>query len=310
MVKSDNRNVYVSMVTPMIEYYDKAVTNNKQSVNALRRYKYSDYIQVNQMLLGKPVMEFSLYEILSELQRQTNQADQTKSNRSDRGSKKDLSIYDIHDHLTNMYQKELTSLVSVVKTLDKIIIGAPKTPFDVVVFRGIKTDIYDDFVCKDGEFYWTSPTYLSTSFSENVSNSFKSRHGIMMKLSLPNDSHGIFLPWSIPLKGSIGDSLVDSEYELLLPRGSTFFVESIEYIKSDSHKISSKYRNIPCEKKYPLITKVYNMRLISQPSLADLKRDYARMTKNVEVKLESWDLKEINIDMSKKKSPKTLQKSL
>jgi hypothetical protein len=301
MVKRDNRNVYVSMVAPMIEYYDKSVTNNKQFVNALRRYKYSDYIQVNQMLLGKPVMEFSLYDILSELQGQTSQTD-------GKGSKKDLSINDIRDHLTNMYQKELTSLVSVVKTLDKIIIGAPKTPVDVVVFRGIQTDIYDDFVCKDGEFYWTSPTYLSTSFSENVSDSFKSRHGIMMKISLPRDSHGIFLPWSIPLKGSIGDASVDSEYELLLPRGSTFFVESIEYIKSDSHKISSKYRNIPCEKKYPLITKVYKMRLISQPSLADLKRDYVRMTKNVEVKLESWDLKEINIDMSKKKSPKTLQK--
>jgi hypothetical protein len=198
-----------------------------------------------------------------------------------------------------MYQKELASLISTIKILDKIITNAPKIPVDILVFRGIKTDIYDDFVCKDGEFYWTSPTYLSTSFSEAVSNSFKSRYGIMMIISLPQDTHGIFLPWNIPLKGSIGDTMIDDEYELLLPRKSKFLVESIEYIKSDTYKVSSKYRNIPCEKKYPLITKVYKMRLLSQPSLAELKQDYVRMNKNVEVELKSWDLKTIRLDTSK-----------
>lgn len=285
MVKRSNRNAYVSMAEPMIEYYDTHVTNDKKAVKALKRYKFHDYTSINQLLLGNPHMEFSLDDILFEIQ-DMKKDDNTKSH---------LSVRDVHQHLASIYQKQLVSLVDTIKTIDKLILNAPALTESVTVYRGIQTDIYDDLVCRDKTFYWTSPAYMSTSFSKNVSESFKSRHGIMFIVSLPIETRGLFLPWDIPVKGSIGNSSIDNEYELLLPRGSEFLIESIDFVKSDSYKVSSKYKNIPCEKKYPLYTKVYKMRLVSQPSLADLKRDYNRMVKNVQVQLEPWDFKSIEV---------------
>lgn len=285
MVKKSNHNVYVNMAEAMIEYYDTHVTKDKKAVKALKRYKFHDYTSINQLLLGKPSMEFSLNDILFDIQ----------DIKQDDNKKSQLSVSDVHQHLVSIYQKQLVSLVDTIKTIDKLILDAPALTENVTVYRGIRTDIYDDLVCRDKLFYWTSPAYMSTSFAKDVSESFKSRHGIMFIVSLPVETRGLFLPWEIPLKGSLGNSSIDNEYEFLLPRGSEFLIESIDYVKSDSYKVSSKYKNIPCEKKYPLYTKVYKMRLVSQPSLADLKRDYNRLTKGVEVQLKPWDFEYIDI---------------
>jgi hypothetical protein len=121
----------------------------------------------------------------------------------------------------------------------------------------------------------------------------------MFVISVPSETRGLFLPWEIPVKGSIGNSTIDNEYELLLPRGCQFLVESIDYVKNMSYKESSTYKNIPCEKKYPSYTKIYKMRLVSQPSIAELKRNYNRMTKTGKFELKPWDFKSIKVHTEK-----------
>jgi hypothetical protein len=289
MVKRSNRSAYVKMAEPMIEYYDTYVTNNKKAVKALQQYKYNEYASINQLLLGKPFLEFSLDDILWDMQ----------DGKKDNDNKCQILVRDIQQHLIQVYHKRHVSLVDTIKTIDKLILNAPALVDNVTVYRGMQTDIYDDLECRDKMFYWTSPAFMSTSFSKNVSNTFKSRHGIMFVISVPSETRGLFLPWEIPVKGSIGNSTIDNEYELLLPRGCQFLVESIDYVKNMSYKESSTYKNIPCEKKYPSYTKVYKMRLVSQPSIAELKRNYNRMTKTGKFELKPWDFKSIKVHTEK-----------
>jgi hypothetical protein len=97
-------------------------------------------------------------------------------------------------------------------------------------------------------------------------------------------------------KYDFGNATIDSEFELLLLRGSKFLIESVSYEPEPLHKQKFlKYKNIPCYEKLPVFVKTYTMRLVSQPSLEELKNTYSKMMKDIKLELKPWDLKEMKL---------------
>lgn len=272
-----NKDVYINLAEKMINYFDKKIINNKKKVDALNNYKYSGYITINQILLKECEYYFSLGSILNQHPQETK-----------------LTIKDMMDIINDEYSDELNLAIDSIKTLDKVIDEAPTIHNDeLIVYRGMKADIYDDLICENKKFYYTFPTYISTSFSSNVSQKFKGKHGVFYTIILPPDTKGIYLPWDLNYKESFGKKTIDNEFELLLQRGSKFLVESIEYKQEPSHKGFVTYQNIPCEKEHPRYVRHYTLRLVSQPTIKQLQKQYKSLLAGVKVNFHPWEFDKV-----------------
>jgi hypothetical protein len=261
----------------MIEYYDKKIINSKKKVEALNYYKNTGYITINQILLKECQYDFSLNNILHQHPKEDK-----------------VTVKDLLDLISKEYSEELTSSTDAIKMLDKVIDDAPMIlDNEITVYRGMKADIYDDLVCENKKYYYTFPTYISTSFSSNVSNSFRGRNGVFYTLILPPETKGIYLPWDLSYKESFGKKEIDNEFEFLLQRGSKFVVESIEYKQEPSYKGFSTYQSIPCEKEHPRFKRHYTMRLVSQPNMKQLQKQYKTLLAGVKVNFNPWEFAKV-----------------
>ncbi len=273
---SKNKDVYIDLAQMMVDYYDRKIVNNNKKVKALKHYKFAGYTLINQILFKKCEYHFSFGDIVDQWQN---------------GEKH--SLKELMDAMFKEFQHELAIAMEAIQMLDKIITDAPPINTQITVYRGMKTDIYDDLVCEDNKFYYTFPTYVSTSFSSFVSNNFKGRHGVFFTLILPPHTKGIYLPWTLEYKQSIGNSEIDNEFEYLMLRGSKFLVESIEYKQEPPYKGLSLYKNIPCEKQHPRYVRHYTMRLASQPTIAQLQKQYKNILSNVKVSFFPWEFEKV-----------------
>jgi hypothetical protein len=273
-----NKDVYINLAEQMMEYYDKKIVNNKKKVDALNYYKTSGYKSINQILLKDCEYQFSLYNIL-------NQQDSIEAK---------LTVKDLLHQISVEYSNELNMSIDAIKLLDKVIAEAPTiVNEEITVYRGMKADIYDDLVCEDKKFYYTFPTYISTSFAPNVSNQFKGRNGVFYKIILPSNTKGIYLPWDLRYKESFGKKVIDDEFEFLLQRGSKFVVESIEYKPEPTYKTFITYQRIPCEKEHPRFVRHYTLRLVSQPTIKQLQKNYKLLLSGVRVKFHPWEFENV-----------------
>lgn len=281
-----NKEVYLNLAETMIEYYDKKIVNTKKKIDALNYYKHNGYTTINQILLKQCEYHFSLYNILQQ--------------HEDKGDK--VSVKDLLETISNEYSEELNTSIEAIKTLDRVVAEAPTILNDeITVYRGMKADIYDDLVCENKKYYYTFPTYISTSFSANVSNNFKGKNGVFYKIILPPETIGIYLPWNLKHKESFGKKLIDDEFEFLLQRGSKFVVESIEYKPEPTYKSFGTYQNIPCEREHPRFIRQYTLRLVSQPSIKQLQKQYKTLFAGVKVTFQPWEFQKVR--------PKTIDKN-
>jgi hypothetical protein len=272
-----NKDVYIDLAEKMTDYYDKKIINTKKKVDALSHYKHSGYAIINQILLGKCEYQFSLDNILSQFRKEDK-----------------VTMKEVLTYVSQEYYNELETSMEAIKTLDKIIAEAPTIlNKEILVYRGMTADIYDDLICENKKYYYTFPTYVSTSFSSHVSQHFRGRNGVFYTLILPPDTKGIYLPWDIKYKESFGKATIDNEFEYLLLRGSKFLVESIEYKQEPSYKGFSIYQNIPCEKEHPRYVRHYTMRLVSQPSIKQLQKQYKTMLSNAKVDFIPWEFENV-----------------
>jgi hypothetical protein len=278
----EGKITYLALAKNMIDFYNDNVLNNKKHVAALQSYKWSGYNLINQILLQQVQQEISIQDILQAFNYQ---------------EKKSIDMKKIiASTIAYMYQ-DIKEHIQTIKQLDVIICNAPTMiPETLTVYRGMSVDIYNDLQCVDKKFYYTCPTYMSTSLSPAITDFFVGSNGFKYIIHLPTTTKGIFLPWQIDHSKDFGNATIDSEFELLLLRGSKFLIESVSYEPEPLHKQRFlKYKNIPCYEKLPVFVKTYTMRLVSQPSLEELKKNYSKMMKDIKLELKPWDLKEMNL---------------
>lgn len=271
---------YFSVARNMIQYYNNEIFGNKRSIQALDSYKLIGYSMINQLLLKKLVIDISLFDIIEAV----------KDNNKKTIDEKQVIATVIKGELARIKEH-----IQTIKVLDSIIINAPNFIVDTItVYRAMSGDIYDDLVCENKQYFYTCPTYMSTSLTPNVTDKFKGKDGTRYIIKLSPMAKCIFLPWQLKQNHDMGNVIVDDEFELLLLRGSKFLIESMSFEPEPIHKRKLlKYRDIPCYDHLPVFTKTYTMRLISQPSFEELKNGYAKIKKDVTFGLKFWNLSDI-----------------
>jgi hypothetical protein len=271
------RESYREHVHDMIKYYDTHIIGNKKHIETLRGYKQSDYEYVNGLLMKK--LKIPLYDHSTMLN--LFQLPNAKGKMTLVKSVDDAVDTFIDKHVLKKCKQTLKSI----KVLDQIIGNAPKlTANGQVVYRGMNYDIYDDLVCEGGKFYFITPTYMSTSFTPSVSEQFLDTRkcATFYTIELPMKSQGVYIHWSLQHRRPFEDGDIDSEYEYILQRGSKFEVISVEFKPIES-KVKQTYSDIACVDKHPFYAKHYTLRLVSQPSLEDLKKTYRSLASMVQV---------------------------
>lgn len=282
---------YLSLAQSMVDFYNDKVIKNKKYVEALQSYKWSGYEIINQILLKKVQHDISVQDII-----------QTVKEEKEKTIDRDKVLINVTKSLLNGIKRNIQTI----KLLDTIIYSAPQLiPNSITVYRGMSADIYNDLVCEDKQFYYTSPTYMSTSLSPSVTDNFKGSDGVKYIIHLPSTTKAVFLPWRISESKNFGNVTVDNEFEVLLLRGSKFLVESVSFEPEPIYKQKMlKYKNIPCYDKIPVFTKTYTMRLVSQPSIEELKKNYSKLLKDIKVDLQLWGIKDIRLsDLHPSTSP-------
>jgi hypothetical protein len=152
-----NKDVYIDLAEKMVDYYDKQIVNSKKKVDALNYYKTTGYTLINQILLKKCEYAFSLTNVVKQQPKRDT-----------------ISVKELIRSTTDEFYLELQESMNSIKVLDKVIDNAPFIVNDeITVYRGMAVDIYDDLVCENKQYYYTFPTYISTSFSSNVSHAFR-----------------------------------------------------------------------------------------------------------------------------------------
>ena len=201
----EGKITYLALAKNMIDFYNDNVLNNKKHVAALQSYKWSGHNLINQILLQQVQQEISIQDILQAFNDQ---------------EKKTIDMKKIiASTIAYMYQ-DIKEHIQTIKQLDVIICNAPTMiPETLTVYRGMSVDIYNDLQCVDKKFYYTCPTYMSTSLSPAITDFFVGSNGFKYIIHLPTTTKGIFLPWQIDHSKDFGNATIDSEFELLLLRG-------------------------------------------------------------------------------------------
>jgi hypothetical protein len=274
---AQGREFYREHVKDMIKYYDTHIISNKKYIEVLRGYKNIDYQNINGLLMKKLRIPFHDNNSLLRL----FQDPKAKGNLTLVKNAEDAVETFIDEHVVHKCVQTLKSI----KILDQIIGNAPKlTANGQVVYRGMNYDIYDDLICEDGKFYFVTPTYMSTSFTPSVSERFldTSKCATFYTIELPSKSQGVYIHWSLDHRRPFEDGDIDDEYEYILQRGSKFEVVSVEFKPIES-RAKHIYSDIKCVDKHPFYAKHYTLRLVSQPSLEDLKKTYRSLVSKVQV---------------------------
>lgn len=292
------RESYRDHVKDMIKYYDNDIISNKKYIDTLRGYKHIDYQSINGLLMKK--LKITIYDdttLLKMFQFPTAKGKMTIVDNTDDS----VQIF-IDDHVLPKCAQTLKSI----KIMDQIIGNAPKLSANgQVVYRGMNYDIYDDLVCEGGKFYFITPTYMSTSFTPSVSERFldTSKCATFYTIELPMKSQGVYIHWSLQHRRPFEGGEIDDEYEYILQRGSKFEVMSVEFKPIES-KVKHTYNNIACVDKHPFYAKHYTLRLVSQPSLDDLKKTYRGLVSKVQVDAMFTPFTGIEVNVNKRKSHK------
>lgn len=291
---------YQNVVQEVYTYFNKHIVKNKQKRDAIYNYKHLDYSQINGLLyknLTLPVFDLldTLYNIAKK------QKDENETN--------PLTIARILHEMN--FLENLNRHVKTIKILDGIIAKAPKMKMttDVVLYRGMNSDILNNLVCetdrngKNSTYYYTTPSYMSTSLSPSVSFNFTdpTKCGTFLTIITTAESlkelQGIFVNWNIGGDGKFENANIDSEYEFILPRLTKFKVEKVDYIPYPENPSAYTYRDIPCKKRAePLKVKHYTLSVVSQPLLKDLSKTYKTLFKNVNIDIIATDLKDLYLE--------------
>lgn len=292
------REWYRDNVKDMIKYYDSHIVSNKKYIETLRGYKQSNYESINGLLMKKLKIPFYDQSTLLDLFQLPN----AKGKMTMVKSVDDAVETFIDKHVVQKGKQTLNSI----KVLDQIIGNAPKlTANGQVVYRGMNYDIYDDLVCEDGKFYFTTPTYMSTSFTPSVSERFldTSKCATFYTIELPMKSQGLYIHWSLQHRRPFEGGEIDDEYEYILQRGSKFEVISVEFKPIES-KVKHIYSDIACVDKHPFYAKHYTLRLVGQPSLDDLKKTYRSLVSMIQIDAVFEPFTNIHVNINKRKSHK------
>lgn len=287
------RQAYRDHVKAMITYYDNEIVGNKGYIRTLAEYKNWEYESINGLLLKKLKVSLEDNDIINLFV--------TKA----ANGRKHL-VQDVNDAVYNMIDEHAThkcsETVKKIKQLDQIIGKAPKLSADnLIVYRGANNDIYEDLVCEGGKFYYTCPTYMSTSFAPSVSESFmdSGKCATFYTIELPMKSQGVYIHWSLQHRVPFENEEIDTEFEYILQRGSKFEIVSVDFKPIDA-KVKQTYRDIACVDKHPFFAKHYTMRLVSQPTLEDLKKSYRNLTSDITINTEFANFTGIQINPKKR----------
>ena len=183
--------------------------------------------------------------------------------------KYDISVKNLYPYVL----ENVNAIVKVINTMDSIFLQAPKINDDnLILYRGVKhiqpyckVDFYS---AKVGDVI-TIPTYMSCSSdydtSSKFANSFNGGDSVILCIKKTNNCPYIYLPWSIlnieddekiSVKTSekIGEYLMNSEHEYLLPRGCKLkvdkvYIEKLRFLKDNSVKYNKSDRLINLIKK-------------------------------------------------------------
>lgn len=109
---------------------------------------------------------------------------------------------------------------SQIKDIDSAI-SKSVIPEDVQVFRGISLDMFGDDGIGEGDEF-SDNGFVSTSMSFQVASNFTNDDAYMV-INVPKGSNGIYTD-----SQNLGFDAGREEFELLLPRGSSFVVDSID----------------------------------------------------------------------------------
>ena len=83
-------------------------------------------------------------------------------------------------------------LVDNLKNLYRIIINAPKTPPNLLVFRGERINIKNNYILKS---HYINNGFISTSFNFNIAKSFSHKHNAaILQINVPKSIPAIFFP--------------------------------------------------------------------------------------------------------------------
>lgn len=291
------RQSYRDHVKDMIKYYDTDIVGNKAYIRTLNEYKNWEFESINGLLLKKlkiSLEDDNIFDVF--ITRATN-------------GRKHL-VQDIDDAVYNMIdhhaRQKCSATVKKIKQLDEIIGKAPKlSANNLVVYRGANNDIYEDLVCEGGKFYYTCPTYMSTSFAPSVSEAFMdtSKCATFYTIELPIKSQGVYIHWSLKHRVPFENEEIDSEFEYILQRGSKFEIVSVDFKPIDA-KVKQTYRDIVCVDKHPFFAKHYTMRLVAQPTLEDLKKTYRNLASDITINTEFTNFMGLQINPKKRSGGK------
>jgi hypothetical protein len=274
---------YDAIADKMIEHFNKNIIINKSFVDALNNYKGNGYIGINSLLYKQEieVKQPNIADILltefvnyiheqNETQNTSNVSNNTKTESSNLHKIRQIILKRIYQQI---YTDKVVPVIDTIKTIDEIFIQAPELGFDnIVVYRGMSTDISTLLECKDGKYFITFPNYLSTSFKPSVSKSFSyNGQGILCTIHIPSSCKGLYITWDLNTRKQFDDLMIDNEQEYIIMRGSKFEVLSIENVRISSPRYIT-YNELKCTKAYPLIMKHYVLKLVQQPTIDELKK--------------------------------------
>lgn len=296
---------YEKQVQDFYTYYNRNVTNNRQKMNSLIYYKSTGYTFVNGLLIKN--MQFPSYGFLEDVNKSVNE---------NNNSEKKLTIYDVLQSMN--ISGIISQSIKTIKDLDKMIYEAPKMTKvkNLVLYRGTNHDIQQDFICGQRDkdtYYYTTPSYMSTSFSPITSMDFAQPNscGIFISIVMPSNLKGLqgmFVNWKMVQGDKFENAEIDSEFEFILPRLTKFKVEKIDYIPYHYKYAEHKYNEIPCRIKMPVGIKHYTLSIVSQPSMKDLSTTYKTLTDNVKISIEPKDFKDIPLTEYLKEKKKNTSK--
>jgi hypothetical protein len=265
------KEVYVKISSAMIKYYNTYILKKKSAVEAIKFYKGSGYYDINMLLTMQmqPTLVVNPSNSAPHPQSQKDQQDpqrpQTSNARFELESMARKAAKEAYKN------KVVAPVIKHIKELDKIIAGSPNIIKEPVhVYRGMTYDIISDTYCENGKMFYTFRNYVSTSFTPSVSRNF-ANSGCMYTLILDKGVKGIYVSFEVTqsLK-NFQNVYLDSEVELLLPRGTTFEVIGLEFVQMPPQFY--RFKDVPCVEKKLSYVKHYTLKFVSHASEKELKQ--------------------------------------
>lgn len=281
-----------------IQHYNENILNYKEYIDALQYYKGNGYSSINSLLFSKK-MNIESKNILEVICSKYTEAIQNDSNQKT-ALKKVMNTINL-----SLFNTNVVPVLEKIKTLDEIFMNAPTLDHDdIIVYRGVTTDIHYVLECKQGTYFVTFPNYLSTSFVPTVSKGFAGEQGVIFTIHLTKECKGLYINWDLNQGRDFEDMYVDNEYEYILPRGCKFEVVKIEPVRISNINYRT-YGELKCLNKHNLFIKHYILKLVKQPNIDDLKSSLKKMYNESRFDVNTNLLKNVKIEPEKDKRRKS-----